>query len=125
MTRAPVLIAVGAALAIATLTLIGIVLPAEYGIDPLGSGRALGLTDLGERSQQQHGGRVWPGTGNHREQRAAFELAPFESVEHSYRMMAGDTIVFSWRADGAVVFNLHGVPDGAPAPVAGPPQPPH
>ena len=36
------------ALAVAALLLITIVLPAEYGIDPTGVGRVLGLTRMGE-----------------------------------------------------------------------------
>lgn len=36
------------ALAIAALLLVTIVLPAEYGIDPTGVGRVLGLTRMGE-----------------------------------------------------------------------------
>ena len=40
------LIATGGALLAACAILVAFVLPAEYGIDPLGTGRALGLTDL-------------------------------------------------------------------------------
>lgn len=36
------------ALFIAALLLVTVVLPAEYGIDPSGSGRALGLTEMGQ-----------------------------------------------------------------------------
>ena len=36
------------ALAVALLLLFTVVLPAEYGIDPTGVGRALGLTRMGE-----------------------------------------------------------------------------
>jgi hypothetical protein len=36
------------ALAVAALLLVTVVLPAEYGIDPTGVGRVLGLTRMGE-----------------------------------------------------------------------------
>jgi hypothetical protein len=36
------------ALAVAVLLLVTVVLPAEYGIDPTGAGRVLGLTRMGE-----------------------------------------------------------------------------
>lgn len=36
------------ALAVAVLLLVTVVLPAEYGIDPTGVGRVLGLTRMGE-----------------------------------------------------------------------------
>ena len=35
------------AMAVAALLLVSVVLPAEYGIDPLGAGRVLGLTEMG------------------------------------------------------------------------------
>ena len=46
------LTATGIALAVAVAILILFVLPAEYGIDPLGTGRALHLTDLAGASEQ-------------------------------------------------------------------------
>jgi hypothetical protein len=41
-----------AALAVAGVILVTVVLPAEYNIDPLGTGRALGLTDLANASAE-------------------------------------------------------------------------
>jgi hypothetical protein len=46
------LTATGIALAVAAVILIVFVLPAEYGIDPLHTGRALGLTDLANAPAQ-------------------------------------------------------------------------
>jgi len=43
--------ATGVALLIAAVLLVVAVLPAEYGIDPLGTGKALGLTDLAKAAQ--------------------------------------------------------------------------
>jgi hypothetical protein len=40
--------ATGAAIVVATILLFAAVLPAEYGFDPLGTGKALGLTALFE-----------------------------------------------------------------------------
>ena len=45
-----ILVATGVALVVAIAVLIAFVLPAEYGIDPLHTGRALGLTDLASAS---------------------------------------------------------------------------
>jgi len=59
---------------VASVTLVSVVLPAEYGTDPLGTGRALGLANLLERQRQR---RLFspspadrcshspPGTGRH------------------------------------------------------------
>ena len=44
---------------------------------------------------------------------AAFELAPFESIEIKYRLAATGAMHFSWRATGEVVWDLHAEPDGA------------
>ena len=45
-SRKKLLLGTGAAVAIAAVGLVVFVLPAEYGIDPTGVGRATGLTDL-------------------------------------------------------------------------------
>jgi hypothetical protein len=39
---------------VATALLVTVVLPSEYGIDPTGAGRALGLTEMGEIKTQLH-----------------------------------------------------------------------
>jgi hypothetical protein len=46
------LTATGIALLVAAVILVAFVLPAEYGIDPLGTGRALHLTDLASATEQ-------------------------------------------------------------------------
>jgi len=47
-TRKKLLLGTGAALVVAAVGLVVFVLPAEYGIDPTGAGKALGLTRLAE-----------------------------------------------------------------------------
>ena len=47
-----ILAATAVAFVVAVAILIAFVLPAEYGIDPLGTGRALGLTDLANASDR-------------------------------------------------------------------------
>lgn len=85
------------------------VLPAEFGVDPTGVGRALGLLGLAGA----------PPLDAHRTDTAfatetrVFELAPFESVEIKYDLVAGDGLVYAWRAEGEVVFDLHAEPTGA------------
>lgn len=86
------------------------VLPAEYGFDPLGTGAALGLLGLSEPQRTALASAPAP----HRGDAVRFELQPFESVEYKYRLESGAGMVFSWRASGAVVSELHAEPDGAP-----------
>lgn len=103
-------IATGAALLGAGIVLVTFVLPAEYGIDPLGTGAALGLEALAE-----------PGSSTLTSQDEAysvnsveFTLGPFESVEYKYRIEEGGSMLYSWEATGELLFDMHSEPDGAP-----------
>jgi hypothetical protein len=51
------------ALAVALVLLVTIVLPAEYGIDPLGSGSALGLNGLAETNASSAPAVIIPAAG--------------------------------------------------------------
>ncbi len=104
-----VLIASGGALLLAVALLLTIVLPAEYGWDPLGSGAALGVLGLAHESDASlvSQNKTW------RNDRIVFQLAPMEALEYKYRLAAGATMLFEWRADDKVLFDMHGQPDGA------------
>lgn len=98
-----------AAFIVAVVVAVAVVLPAEYGIDPLGTGGAFGLLGLS---------RVQP-IGSEEEAYKTdvldLELAPTEWAESTYRLEEGSSMLFSWEATGAVSFNFHSAPDGAPA----------
>ncbi len=98
------------AVGVAALVLVTVVLPAEYGVDPLGSGARLGLLGMAETPE-----RAWVVSDRPliRDQRA-FQLAPFESIELKYSLRQRDSLVFVWRADGELVFDLHAEPSSAP-----------
>jgi hypothetical protein len=119
-----ILRATGLALAIAALVLVAFVLPAEYGIDPLGTGRALGLTALAGTEEAAAGpaateadrrGVDLPQAGPLAEDTFTAELRPYEGVEYKYRLEQGASLVYSWKASAAVDYDFHGEPDGAPA----------
>lgn len=98
------------ALAAAAVVLVAFVLPAEHGLDPLGTGRLTGVLALAEPAQDALESRdAAPVTD-----RIRFPLQPFESVEYKYRLETGDAMVFAWRATGEVVAELHAEPDEAP-----------
>ncbi len=101
------LLALGGAL----LALLAFVLPAEYGVDPLGTGRVTGLLALAEPEQSAF---VAAQAALQREQ-VAFRLEPFESVEYKYRLEGGQAMIFDWRATAPVLAELHAEPDQAPA----------
>ena len=105
--RRIVVASVGAA-AVAAAALFVAVLPAEFGYDPLGAGRALGLTGLSRDAtavlaHQEHGFAT---------DERRWVLSPFESFEYKYRLEEGDAMLYAWDASAALLYELHGEPDG-------------
>ncbi len=98
----------GAALLVALVVVFGAVLPAEYGLDPLGTGRALGLLAL---SQVQP---IGASDITYKTDTVELRLAPTEWVESTYRFEEGASMVFSWESTGIVSYNFHAAPDNAP-----------
>jgi hypothetical protein len=116
------------AVVVAAVVLITAVLPAEYGIDPLGTGRALGLTQLAATTAEAGQPEaetpielepVRPGVNT--PQSAAlkrdvveFELGPYEGIEYKYRIdQKGSAFVYAWTSTGKVRYDFHGEPDGS------------
>jgi hypothetical protein len=108
-TRAVVLATLGS-LAVAAIVLVVAVLPAEYGLDPLGTGRVLGLLDLAPGG----GGAVVKQEEDFRTDAMEFVLGPYQSVEYKYRIEEGASMLYSWKATRQVMYDFHGEPDGAP-----------
>lgn len=105
------LLATGAAALAALVILLTLVLPAEYGIDPLGAGAALGLIGLAE---SEPGALSETGDEPPRHDAVSFELAPFESVEYKYQLFRGAGMVYSWTATGPVTVDFHAEPETGP-----------
>jgi hypothetical protein len=116
----------GAALLAAGLILVGAVLPAEYGVDPLGIGRMLGLTALGDvqqnlaafeasRSESASGANtITPQERGYQQETVEFKLGAREFIEYKYRLDQGEALLYSWKATAAVNVEFHAEPDGAP-----------
>lgn len=100
--------AAGVALLTAVVVLLAAVLPAEHGIDPLGTGKALGLLALAQVRP------IAPQPGEYRLDSAELALHPSEWVEYTYRLEEGESMLFSWHATAPVSYNFHSAPDGAP-----------
>lgn len=106
------------ALIVAAIVLVGAVLPAEYGIDPLGTGQKLGLTGLaavedeGELTIARGVNTAQPAT--YKADTVEIRLRPGKSVEYKYFVESGRGFVYSWKANGTVVYDFHGQPDGKP-----------
>ena len=122
-----ILAATAAALAVAIVVLVTTVLPAEYNVDPLGTGRALGLTALATAGQEEaptgpnaplnadRPGADAPYPGAFATDTFTVELRPFEGVEYKYRLEKGASLIYAWTASSPVEYDFHGEPDGTPA----------
>jgi hypothetical protein len=120
--------ACAAAFLVAAAVLATVILPAEYGLDPLGTGRALGLTALSQPLAPvpvtaTSGAALTPtAVGPIGLYPAAFKvdareivLGPYEYVEFKYHLEEGATMLFSWTASGEVMHDFHGDREGAAA----------
>jgi hypothetical protein len=121
--------ATGAALLVAGLVLVMFVLPAEYAVDPLGTGARTGLLDVGVVGQEvaaltssaansANGAPqteiIVPQERKFKEETVDFKIAPHEGMEYKYRLDKGQALLFSWRATAPVNYEAHAEPDGAP-----------
>jgi len=117
-SRAALLRSTIVALVVAAIVLVTVVLPAEYDIDPLGTGRALGLVVLSAPSADsipvRADGLIAHGA-SYRTDSRSFELEPGGFVEYKYRLEAGRGMVYSWTASNWVRSEMHSERDGAPA----------
>jgi hypothetical protein len=136
-------LAVVVALIVAAIVLVVAVLPAEYGIDPLGTGAALGLSDLtaveGDAAaaaappaaipdatimpvlEAGQGGEAPKVRGALIARPARYNvdsreitLAPKEGMEIKYNMKKGSGLVYSWTTSRNVRYEFHGEPDVTP-----------
>jgi hypothetical protein len=117
-SRAKLLFATIFALLLAAAVLVAIVLPAEYGVDPFGTGERLGLIVLSDPTAidipvREDGLTAQPAM--YRIDRKVFEVEPGSFMEYKYRLEAGETMVYSWAASRLVRSEMHSEADGAPA----------
>lgn len=109
-------------LVVAGVLLVAFVLPAEYAIDPLGVGRALGLTEIASPTlrpvemQRVDGALLAPvQKGAVGEYPAPFAydvrditLDPYDFVEYKYQLEQGATMFYAWEATAPVSHDFHG-----------------
>jgi hypothetical protein len=122
----------GVALAAAGVLLVTAVLPAEYGIDPIGVGAALGIKGMSAEADEEpvdasiasepaaeqteemgESSAVWKSAAAYRSDELSLTLAPNEGAEIKALMKTGERFVFSWEATGLVNFDMHGEVAGA------------
>lgn len=126
------------ALLAAAAILTVVVLPSEYGIDPTGAGRLLGLTQMGEIKRQlaaeaaaenppaqsdpppaatpsvpPPAPAATAAAAQGRSDEITFDLRPGEGAEYKLVMQRGAKAAFAWSAaGGAVNFDAHGSAPG-------------
>lgn len=127
-SRAAIAKASAITLLVAVAILFVAILPAEYGVDPLKTGKLLHLTDLAKASEAKApaaapvGARpVAAPAGIYTAQPASYKLdsedlslMPGEGVEIKYHMQKGAGMIYSWTATGNVQYEFHGEPDNKP-----------
>ena len=118
-----------AALAVASAILVVAVLPAEYGVDPLGAGKALGLSALSGTDAVVEGppiandgglvptalakaGAYYP--AEYQFDAREITLQPYDYLEYKYHLQTGAQMLFSWKASAPVMHEFHGEPDDGP-----------
>jgi hypothetical protein len=125
--RNRIAVAAGAALLVAGLVLVMFVLPAEFAVDPLGTGARFGLLDLGIIGQQVEALESAGAAGEagqtailapqdrpFQQETVDFKIAPGEFVEYKYRLDKGEALLYSWKASGPVNLDFHAEPDSGP-----------
>ena len=119
-------VAFGAALLLAGVLLVTVILPAEYAVDPLGTGAKLGLLELGETGKQVAALEAGKGSAPSgvpilapqekafAQETVTFQVKPKEGFEYKYRLEKGEALLYSWSASAPMNAEFHAEPDGAP-----------
>jgi hypothetical protein len=124
-SKRTLLVSIGAAAAVAIVITFAAVLPAEYNVDPLGLGKATGLSRLWAPPEEVVDTNA-AGAPAAIRQPAAFRTDSFEiplaadgdegrknSLEFKVRLPKGASLVYSWQAEGLdvpedLMFDFHG-----------------
>ncbi len=125
------------AIVVAIVLLVTVVIPAEFGIDPTGIGRRLGLDVLakstsaaglpavvakpaeaeldavGQPAKPVQASAVNKETDTYSSDTLSVTLPPGEGAEIKAEMKAGDVFLFNWSASGLVEVDMHGERIGA------------
>lgn len=133
-TRSQLLKATAIAIVVAGLILITTILPAEFGIDPTGIGKRLGVLGMSAGGEPvadvpspasstattavpvvspnaalMRNSYVTQSATPFRSEQRSVTLGPNQGAEIKARMLEGEHFTFSWSSDGgAVEFDMHG-----------------
>ena len=109
--------ATASAIAVAAVVLVVAVLPAEYGVDVTGAGRALGLLDLYAAEGAVTGsltpapdGPVFDRSTGYNTDTRTFTVGAYGTLEFKYALDEGAAMLYRWTASDAVGFDFHTEP---------------
>lgn len=115
------------AFVIGVALLVTIILPAEYGVDPIGAGKFLGLDALNSTAiantteivpSDVESDLALPalirGPSVLRSDTLTVTVPPYEGIEVKADMITGQSFVFEWETDGLPLYtDMHGEPPNA------------
>jgi hypothetical protein len=117
-SKGTLLKATGVAIVLAMIVLTTAVLPAEYGIDPTGAGKVLGLSGMNSVTAPTvvpkaaaSGGPITDRPAGYKVDAIEFTLIPGDSVEYKYRLDTGAAMLYTWKASVPIEFDMHTEPD--------------
>ena len=111
------------AVIVAIAVLIIAVLPAEYGLDPTGFGKQLGLTELADGNDQlqaapivdtnnesliQEMSAVYISQEPYKTKKLSMPLFPQQGIEVKAVMNEGDLLIYNWSASNTLYMDMHG-----------------
>jgi len=94
------------------------ILPAEFGIDPTGLGKTMGLTQLAGQtpSAQAQSVQASPTKQNLPDQEDSVDIIipAGEGLEYKFYLVSGETMRYGWstKGDELLFFDFHGEPQG-------------
>ncbi|WP_022693591.1 hypothetical protein [Ponticaulis koreensis] len=91
---------------VAAVVLVLAVLPAEFGVDPTGFGRASGLMALSNEEMETTNYNE-AGEADIRSDRQVWTIAPYENFEYKYHLLEGQSLLFDWSATAEVEYDFH------------------
>lgn len=108
-------ISIISAVLLAFVVLVAIIGPAEYGIDPTGLGKALGLTVLAKSTPSLKSVTICP-TGEGLadwQDIVVITVPPFSGLEYKFYLEQQAELSYAWLSEGTpLYFDFHGEPQG-------------
>ena len=112
-SKATLVKATFAAVIMASIIFILVILPAEYNVDFLGTGKLMGLTVLSEEAAPPLKAPSGDGIKEPEKNNVVVIVPANTGVEYKFKIKKHGNLTYEWSTDGgAVFFDFHGEPEG-------------